>query len=350
MRERIYKAEAIALAWMRTTIARALRYLARSSVHLRPIPWRALFRTAFPLWLTTRLLGIVITYVSRTMLRASVVQAPCKGTDCVVSLNNIIVSWRFWDGGFFGHILNHGYDQPIDAAFWPLYPLLTKPLEMLLGPTRWQIALLVTSNLATFAAFVLLGALAIQEDETLGAARRTMTLVAAAPLALFLTAAYSDSLFLALACATLLCARRGQWRAAALWACLATFTRPTGVILIAPLLYEFGRQMGWPIIRWRTRRRWLPTAVMLLGAVLLAVEIFSFYCWRVYNDPFAWLHAEAQFHHQAMAPWGALGYAWRQFWHLTPGSFQQARGLIDDIPLLFVLGFTLATIRRIPAV
>jgi Mannosyltransferase (PIG-V) len=347
MRQRIGKTGIITVAWLRLTATRLVDYLAHSDSAKRPIPWRMLVRTAFPLWLITRLMALVITYLSQTMLRADIAQSPCKG--CVLSLDSIINSWRLWDGGFFARILTQGYDshQPIEAAFWPLYPLLSKPFELLLGPGRWQIALLVTSNLATLAVFVLLGALATQEDEALGAARRAMLILSAAPLALFLIATYSDSLFLAFAVATLLCARRGQWRAAALWAFLAALTRPTGVILVLPLLWEYGRQQPWPT-SWRALRIWLLTAVLLVVNVPLAIGLYSASCQLVYHDPLAWLHAEAMFMHQAMLPWDALGYAWGQFTHLTPGSFQQARVLVDDIPLAFVLVCTLVTFRRIP--
>ena len=50
-----------------------------------------------------------------------------------------------------------------------------------------------------------------------------------------------------------------------------------------------------------------------------------------------------------MAPWSAIGYAWQQFWQLPPASFQQARALVDIVPLLFVAIVAVATIRRIPA-
>lgn len=52
--------------------------------------------------------------------------------------------------------------------------------------------------------------------------------------------------------------------------------------------------------------------------------------------------------HLPMAPWTAVGVAWRQFWHLTPGSFQQMRVLVDVVPLTFVVLFTVVTLRRIP--
>jgi mannosyltransferase PIG-V len=315
-----------------------------SSSPRRPIPWRDLWRLAMPLWLVTRLLMFVLTYLAQTMLRARSVQSRISET---VSLTSLINSWRLWDGGFYGRILVHGYRarDPITAGFFPLYPLLAKPLELVLGSDRWQVALLVVSNLATLAALALLGAFAVQEEETLGAARRAMLLLLAAPLALFLTAAYSDSLFLALTLLALLCARRGQWRVAALAAFFAALARPVGIVLVAPLLWEYGRAA------WQTRRvTWTWDGFALAGATPAALALYSAVCWRIYGDPLQWVHSEQRyFQHVTMTPWSAIGYAWRHFWSLTPGSFQQTRVLVDYVPLAFVLVLTLATIRRIPA-
>lgn len=322
-----------------------IAWFAASAWDVRPLPWRQLVRQAVPLWLITRLLALVVTYFSQTMLRARVAQSPYSGP---ITLTSIINSWRLWDGGFFGGIARHGYTHPIDAAFWPLYPLLARPLVLALGDDRWQIALLIVSNLATLAAFILIGALAVQEAGAIGAANRAMRILAATPLAFFLTAAYSDSLFLALATATLLCARRGAWRAAIVWAFLAALSRPLGVILIAPLLWEYGSQLGWRNLRWQSLWHWVPMMALLAATVPLAVEQFSFYGEFVYGDPLAWMHAQSLFGHVAMAPWSAMGYAWRQFWQLPAASFQQARVLVDVAPLAFVGLVTLATMRRIP--
>ncbi len=349
--------------------ARSWRFLTHSAEPPRPIPWRTLFRLAFPLWLFTRLLALVVTYLSQTLLRAAVIQSPRRGP---ITLANMLNSWRLWDGGFYGRILREGYvrGDPIRAAFWPLYPLLSKPFEALLGATRWKVSLLLVSNLATLAALVLVGALAVQEDETLGAARRAMLLLAAAPLALFLIGAYSDSLFLALACAALFTARRGRWRAAFLWTFLAVPARPVGVALVAPLVWEYARQTrlahlrGGPLAppapvsplstpwatliaapsnRWRHAVRRVAGVLALGLAAPLGVAVFSLACWRVYGDPLAWAHAERLFMHVTMAPWGSLTDAWRQFAQLPPASFEQARVLVDLAPLLLALVLTILT-------
>ena len=95
--------------------------------------------------------------------------------------------------------------------------------------------------------------------------------------------------------------------------------------------------------------RRIPQLAGIIGAVPLGVLTFSVVCSRVYGDPLAWLHAqEHAMGHVPMAPWTAVGVAWQQFWHLTPGSFQQMRVLVDAVPLAFVVLFTVVTLRRIP--
>jgi mannosyltransferase PIG-V len=322
-----------------------IAWFAASARDVRPLPWRRLVGLAVPLWLITRLLSLVVTYLSQTILVARAAQSPFRGP---ITLTSMINSWRLWDGGFYGGIAQHGYTQPIDAAFWPFYPLLARPLVLAMGNDHWQFALLIVSNLATLAAFILIGALAVQEDRTIGAANRAMRILAATPLALFLTAAYSDSLFLALVTATLLCARRGAWRAAIVWAFLAALSRPLGAILIAPMLWEYGSQLDWRNLRWQSLWRRVPMLALLAAPVPLAVELFSFYCGRVYGDALAWMHAQSLFGHAAMAPWSAIGYAWQQFWQLPAAGFQQSRVLVDVVPLAFVGLVSLVTIRRIP--
>jgi Gpi18-like mannosyltransferase len=52
------------------------------------------------------------------------------------------------------------------------------------------------------------------------------------PFSFYLTAAYTEGLFLTFAILCLLFARQGRWRLAAVMALLAGATRPTGVALI----------------------------------------------------------------------------------------------------------------------
>jgi hypothetical protein len=70
----------------------------------------------------------------------------------------------------------------------------------------------------------------------------TVAIVAFAPMAFFFSAVYSEALFLALSVGVFWCARTGRWAFAGVLGALASATRPTGVLLIAPvlILYLYG--------------------------------------------------------------------------------------------------------------
>ena len=118
--------------------------------------------------------------------------------------------WARWDSVWFLRIAEHGYGatRGVAAAFYPLYPLtLAGPrprLRRALRPRRHR-------RLARRAlvAFVLLYRLA---EERLGAegARRAVLYLAVFPMALFLGAVYTESLYLLLAIAAFLLAERGR--------------------------------------------------------------------------------------------------------------------------------------------
>jgi Gpi18-like mannosyltransferase len=152
-------------------------------------------------------------------------------------------------------IAEHGYGPsvprgPALAAYFPLYPLLMH----LIAPTATHYALeipaLVVSNLALLGALMAVGQLAAYERRDARAALVPMLLLAASPLAVFLTDMYADGLFLALAAWALLAARRGAWTWAAVAAALAVVARPYGLALMPALVVEYAGQHAWA---WRLR-------------------------------------------------------------------------------------------------
>ena len=77
-------------------------------------------------------------------------------------------------------------------------------------------------------------------------ARRTSGLWRCFPTSLFFTAVYTESMFLMLSVAALLCARiRRWWLAGVLWECLAALTRSHGIFLVHSRSPYFGsKQYG----------------------------------------------------------------------------------------------------------
>jgi Mannosyltransferase (PIG-V) len=158
-----------------------------------------------------------------------------RAIDPTDSLNGVLLSpFDRWDAGWFVHIAEHGYNQPTpDAtAFFPLYPLSIRAVAELLGSFEW--AGVLVSACALMGALYLLHRLAELEIGR-RAADRTLLMLALYPLSFFLSAIYSESLFLLLTVGCVYSARRGWWGRAGILGALATATRNSGVLLVIPL-------------------------------------------------------------------------------------------------------------------
>jgi hypothetical protein len=118
--------------------------------------------------------------------------------------------WARWDSVWFLRIAAHGYGEAhgVAAAFYPLYPLALAGVGRVFGG-HYVAAGIVISLAAALAAFVLLYRLT---ETRLGAdgARRAVLYLAVFPMALFLGAVYSESMFLALAIGAFVLAERGR--------------------------------------------------------------------------------------------------------------------------------------------
>jgi hypothetical protein len=164
------------------------------------------------------------------------------------SVGNVLAgsAVRF-DASWYLAIAHQGYAAAGTGsrAFWPLYPELVRVLGYAVGS---DVIAGVAISLASFAAaLVLLHRLAELE---LGqkAADATVLLLAFAPLSLFFSAVYTESLFLLLSVGSIYAARRERWFIACALAGLATLTRTTGIALIVPLALML---RPWRALAWR---------------------------------------------------------------------------------------------------
>ena len=178
-------------------------------------------------------------------------------------------TWERWDAGWFLDIAAHGYG-PLERgapAFYPLYPLLLRTASEVVGGHPVLAGVLLSLPL-TLCAFVFLHAHArrfVGEEE----ARRAVAYLALFPTAFFLSAVYSESLFLVLALAAFLAAERRRFLLAAALAGCAMLTRPLGVAVLAGLVVFAAREPA----RWTALRRlWVAPAVFALYPILLIAQ------------------------------------------------------------------------------
>lgn len=162
------------------------------------------------------------------------------------------------------------------------------------------------------------------------------------PFAFFLAAGYTEGLFLAFAAGALLWAREGRWARAAFAAFLAALTRNTGLILVLPLAWEFGRQAGWT--RALREPKTLLGAAGVIAAAPLGLAAYVLYLWRRFGDPLLYVHAEHQYWHREL--WGV----WTTLAEAAHRLAQNHGGLlpVDLALVLLFLVLTIAAAREAP--
>jgi len=203
-----------------------------------------------------------------------------------------------WDAEWFLHVARDGYNST-SAAFFPLYPLV---LHVVGSSLVWG------SLVSLLAAGLGASAVARIAEPVVGSegARDSVLVLALFPTAFVFTSLYSDGLFLCLSAASFLAAQRGRPGLAGIAGGLAVATRPIGLALLPALAY-----LLWPR---RMREIWRLMPLLLLPA---AVGTFALYLDRKLDDPWAFRHAQVEWHRETatLGPLGGLWDAVRDGWH-----------------------------------
>ena len=222
----------------------------------------------------------------------------------IPGLDRAIDAFSRWDAWHYTRIALNGYpegDISARTAFFPLFPALIRTLAEVQGRTDRPglfLASVVVANVCAVLATMALIALVRLE---LGPdhARRSAWYLLAFPTTLFLSAGYSEALFLLLTVGAILAVRTDRWLWAAALGLLAAWTRPVGVIICLPLAIEAG------LIWWADRRwRWRPAAAIV--APLAGLTAWMAYLQARFHDPLAFLHAQAGWDRVAVPPWEAF--------------------------------------------
>jgi len=205
--------------------------------------------------------------------------------------------WARWDSVFFLRIAEHGYEHLTRSAtaFFPLYPAAVGLLGRILFG-HYVLAGILVSLAAALGSFLLLYELA-ETKLGVGGARRAVLYLALFPMALFLQAVYSESLFLLLSIAAFLLAERARFLPAGIVTGLALLTRPVAVALLPALA----------IIAWRS-----PDRRGALARLAVAPAFFFAYpllLWAQRGDPWEFLHAQGIWTRH-VSPVGPLGGIW----------------------------------------
>jgi hypothetical protein len=215
------------------------------------------------------------------------------------ALDYLTQPWNRWDTIWYLDIAQHGYVTYGSSAFLPLYPLLIRCLNPLLGGNV-LLAALAISTVATFVALLALYHLAERLAPRMGAGGYTVLVAASVPVAFFLVSGYTEALFLALALWAMLAAMDGAWWRFVALGALAALTRQQGVLLavlplgglIAARVRDAAPGKGWARFAAEDLARAAASAAPALAYALWLVGLRAFWQaplpWQPLGDAHGW--------------------------------------------------------------
>ena len=284
----------------------------------------------------------------------------------------ITIPWRHYDSYYFLHIAQYGYDTTYALpSFFPLYPLLIRIVAWPLG-NHFTAAALLVSWVCAWGSYCWFYRLAEREYGK-RVAQLALLFLACCPVSFFNFAPYSESLFLLVSFGAVERARAGRLWQAGLLGALGMLARPTGILLLIPLGWEWGRRTP-EVARFanRVKQTWTrfasrqsatpaPTAqrhililkeqtpaptsrlsILSLGLLPLALLGYAISLQIALDNPLAFLGSEdGIWHRQLTMPWQTI--------RLFVTAFQRA-ALTNDIRLYIFNTVDLLLVLPLPAI
>jgi len=239
-----------------------------------------------------------------------------------------------WDSSFFIDIAEHGYNSTgatcCGQVFFPGYPLSIRALTPIFGDA--QIAALAVPVIAGAVAAMLLWRIT-NEEFGASAGRHAVALLALTPYGVFLSLAYSESLFLALTLAAWYFARHQRWWWAGLAASGAALVRVNGVFVAIAL-----------VVMWFvSRRAYRHAPRSALFALLMPFASAGAYTWYVDSRSWpSWASAQ-DFAWKRHVGWPWEGFAWSWRWLTAQASLDlRFAGVVE--PLVVLAGVALVAL------
>lgn len=277
-----------------------------------PSPDHRAGRWAFPLatWVPLAALLLVVQFAARGVDRHLRWWPPQA---------QLLSGWSQFDGPEYLQIATQGYQQR-QLVWFPLYPLLVRGLDVLVGhPLLSAVLVSLAGGVASAVLFWRWSELRLPSP----LARRTATLcLLLYPYGWFLYGVvYSDAVFLACALGAFVLAERDRPVLAGLAAALATAGRPSGFAValgVLVLVLERGGVLRVPArgpdwarrlrIPWQLDRRAVRPA--LAGPLLasLGLGAYGLYQWIAWGSPVRFLTEQAIYHDQGPASKHKLQY------------------------------------------
>lgn len=250
--------------------------------------------------------------------------------------NPLLLMWIRWDALWYTGIAAHGYWTQA-LAFFPLYPLIIAGGHFIFRMS-FDLSAVVMSNVAMVLFLVTFFRL-VREYYPESVARRAVWYALIFPTAFFLSAAYTESLFLWLTTAAFLFSRREKFWVAGVFGFFAALTRNEGVFVAIPFLWAYYQKY-----RYRLTRDIVP-----IFFIPLAILILMLYQWRDFGNPLGFMAAQAYWGRQITWPWVGIFLALRAIFEGGPLQPDAVLSMIDLLAaltsgVLWIYGFR----RRMP--
>jgi len=214
-------------------------------------------------------------------------------------LSHWLSAWAGFDGVHYLTIINKGYfGTGLIQAFFPLFPLLVKYLNVINNPL---VTGLIISNVLAFASLISF----YQIAKIFNPQKVWLSLVIflAFPTSFFLGAFYTESLFLVLILQTFLATHYKKWWLAAILAGLASATKVVGIFAVAAVILEFlfEKHTIWQITKQKVfsafkkiPSHWKNLLMILLVGSLGLLSYMAYLQLR-YQDALYFLHVQSEF-------------------------------------------------------
>ena len=251
-----------------------------------------------------------------------------------------------FDAQWYIQIAEEGYNsfalilEPRNVVFYPLFPILIHSVNYLTHNSEWS-GLLI-ANLCTFGMGYFLFRL-LKKDGEEETSWNTVILLLSAPMAIFFSAVYTESLFLMITLWSFEAVRENKWWLAGILGFFASITKIQGIILFPVFLVEYfllhREEKSWFLPENMKKIPWL----FLIPAGLLS---FCTYMYSLTGDFFASFHVQQDFGVGRM-----LGFHPEQLLytitHLTTwhSSYASPFDLFMFLLSLFLFGVGIKTLR-----
>lgn len=213
-----------------------------------------------------------------------------------------LYSWANFDGVHYLTIINNGYfGTGLIQAFFPLFPMLVKFINVINNPLLIGIFLLTILSYILFISFYQFSKIFFKKDHFLNLLIFTLF-----PTSFFFGAFYTESLFIILVIQSFIHSHKKKWLIAAIFAGLASATRIIGIFLLPALLWDYlisNESFVSLISEIKKKKFWENIYNKLFSRTTLLITLLSssgliaymIYLYLRFDDPLYFFHVQSEF-------------------------------------------------------